>query len=108
MLELFLLLGLALFALLFAKVGFMLLLVALVFLGGIALLKIGGFLFQLILIPFQIVGGLFLGLLAIPIAILAIPLAILAVPLAIVAVLGLVALAVCGVLALAGGLIGCL
>lgn len=108
MFELFLLLGLALFALLFAKVGFMLLLFALVFLGGIALFKIGAFFFQLILIPFQIVGGMILGLLAIPFALLAIPFALVAIPLVIVAVLGLVAMLVCGGLALMGALVGCI
>ncbi|NNE10234.1 MAG: hypothetical protein HKN20_16865 [Gemmatimonadetes bacterium] len=101
MFELFLLLGLALFALLFAKAGFMLLLVALVFLGGIALFKVGAFFFQLILIPFQIVGGLILGLLAIPLALVAIPVVI-------VVVLGLAAIFFCGGLALIGALIGCI
>lgn len=101
MFELMLLLGLALFALLFAKVGFMVLLVALVVFGGFVICKIGAFLLQLILIPFQIVGGLFLGLLAIPLAIVAIPLAM-------ITVVGIVLAFVFGGLALVCALLGAL
>lgn len=86
MFELLLLAALVVFALFFTKLGLMVLAVGLIALGAVALLKLFGFVFQLILIPFQIVGGLLVGMLAIPFALLLVPVAILAV----ITLLGLV------------------
>lgn len=75
--------------------------VFLIILGFVVMIKLGALLLHLIFIPFQIVGGLLLALLAAPLLILLMPIILLGLVVAGFALLSL--MGVC-----AGGLLGCL